>query len=479
MNPGLLLFAVHAVLAVLAIVGILRRRKDPVAMLAWIFAVVVLPVLGSVLYFLMGEDRVRRRAVRKRQRVAHLLTHLSNRAARRSEPVLGQHDTVLPAGLEPIERIGRRLADMPAVGGNAVEVYDEGKATFDALEEAIRSARQYVHMEYYIWQADRTGAHFRDLLVERARAGVECRVLLDAVGCFRLTRRFLRPWKQAGVKYAFFLPLEPLRRRISPHLRNHRKITVIDGHTAFVGSQNIGDEYRGWRRRLGPWYDSNLRIRGPAALFVEQTFAEDWLFATREDLADDRYFPEPPWAGESVVQVLPTGPDQDVSALAQLVFAAVAAAERSIRIETPYFVPHAALQQALLHAALRGVRVQLVVPTRSDAPLVLWAGRSFYPELIEAGVELYEFDDGMLHAKIMTIDDRWCMLGSANMDIRSFRLNFEITALVYDAAVAARLSHLVAEHCRRSRRIGLKDMRRRPVLAELTEGAARLFAPLL
>lgn len=478
MNPGLLLLLVHGLLAIVAIVSILRRRKDPMAMLAWIFAVVVVPLLGSVLYFLMGEDRVRRRAVRKRRRVAHLLTRLSDRAARRSEPVLGQHDTVLPVGLRPIERIGRRLADMPAVGGNAVEVYDEGKRTFAALEAAVRGARQYVHMEYYIWQADRTGAQFRDLLVEKARAGVECRVLLDAVGCLRLTRRFLRPWKQAGVKFAFFLPLEPLRRRISPHLRNHRKITVVDGHTAFVGSQNIGDEYRGWRR-LGPWYDSNLKVVGPAALFVEQTFAEDWLFATREDLGDDRYFPEPPWAGESVVQVLPTGPDQDVSALAQLVFAAVAAAERSIRVETPYFVPHAALQQALLHAALRGVRVQLVVPTRSDALLVLWAGRSFYRELIDAGVELYEFDDGMLHAKIMTIDDRWCMLGSANMDIRSFRLNFEITALVYDAGVSARLGQLIEQHCRQSRRIRAEDMRRRPVLTELAEGAARLFAPLL
>ncbi len=479
MNLPLALLLAHLLIATLAILSVLRRRKDPMAMLAWIFGILVIPFLGSLLYFVLGEDRVRRRAVRKRRRIAHLLTRVSRRAARRSEPVLGQHETVLPTELATIEHIGRRLGDMPAVGGNAVDLYHEGQATFAALEEAIRAAQQYVHMQYYIWQADATGAHFRDLLCEKACEGVQCRVLLDAVGCFRLTRRFLRPWQQAGVKFAFFLPLQPLRRRFSPHLRNHRKITVIDGHTAFVGSQNIGDEYRGWRRRLGPWYDSNLRIHGPAALFVEQTFAEDWLFATREDLGADRYFPEPPWAGESVVQVLPTGPDQDVSALTQLVFAAVAAARESIRIETPYFVPHAALQQALLHAALRGVRVQVIVPSRSDNPLVLWAGRSFYRELSQAGVELYEFDDGMLHAKIMTVDDRWCMLGSANMDIRSFRLNFEITAVIYDAHVAAELGQVIERHRQRSRRIDPRQLQRRPLWAELAEGAARLFAPLL
>lgn len=469
----------HAVLALLSIATVLRRRKEPMSMLTWIFAIVTLPFVGSALYGLMDATRVRRKASRRRHRVAHLLARLNDRAASRAggrEDVLA---TNLPEDLRTVEQIGRRLAQMPATSGNVVRIYQEANATYAALEEAIRAARRHVHMEYYIWQPDDTGRHFRDLLVQKAREGVECRLLLDAVGCWRLTRRFIRPLTQAGCQVGFFMPLYPSRRRFSPHLRNHRKIAVMDGQVAFVGSQNVGDEYRGRLKRLSPWYDSHLRVSGPAALFLQQTFAEDWLFATRESLTADAYFPEPEHVGDSVVQVLPTGPEQDFSMLGQLVFAAVSTARSDIRIATSYFVPAEALRMALIHACIRGVRVQLVLPTRSDAPLVLWAGRSFYSELLDAGVEIYEFDAGMLHSKIVTVDDRWCMLGTANMDVRSFRLNFEVTALVYDPGVTQELSASIERHCHRARRVMPRDVWRRRVSLQLYEGVARLFAPLL
>jgi cardiolipin synthase len=210
-----------------------------------------------------------------------------------------------------------------------------------------------------------------------------------------------------------------------------------------------------------------------------QTFAEDWAFATHESLTDDAYFPNPECVGDSVVQVLPSGPAEEASSLGQVVFAAVSTARESIRIATPYFVPSAGLRMALTHARYRGVRVRLVLPTRSDLPFVLWAGRSFYPELLDAGVEIYEFDGGMLHSKIVTVDDRWCMLGTANMDIRSFRLNFEITALLYDRRVTAELSAAIERHCEHARRIRPRDVWKRAWPLQLFEGAARLFAPLL
>lgn len=470
---------VHGVLAFFVVVAVLRRRKEPMAMLAWIFAIVTLPFVGSLLYGLMNSTRVHRKAGRRRHRVAHLMSRLNQRAAGR---VRGREDgqaTDLPEDLRAIEELGRRVAQMPATSGNAVGVYQEANATYAALEEAIRAARRHIHLEYYIWQSDETGRHFRDLLVEKARQGVECRLLLDAVGCWRLARRFTRPLTEAGGQVAFFMPLYPLRRRFSPHLRNHRKIVVIDGQVAFVGSQNIGDEYRGRLKRLSPWYDTHMRVRGAAALFLQQTFAEDWAFATHQSLTDDAYFPEPEYAGDSIVQVLPSGPDQDISPLGQLVFAAVSTADSSIRIATPYFVPNSALRMALIHACYRGVRVQLVLPTRSDSPLVLWAGRSFYAELLDAGVEIYEFDAGMLHSKVVTVDDRWCMLGTANMDVRSFRLNFEVTALVYDRDVAEELSVSIERHCRAARRIGPRDVWQRRLPLQLFEGVARLFAPLL
>jgi len=465
--------AAHCVLALAAVVSVLRGRKEPMAMLAWIFAVVTLPFFGSVFCWFMESSHVHRKAGRRRRRVAHLMSILNRRAAELVP------EAALSEDLQSIARLGRRLCQMPATYGNDVQIYQDADATYSALEAGIKSAEQSIHLEYYIWQPDGTGRHFRDLLVEKARQGVECRLLLDAVGCWRLTRRFLRPLTDAGCQVAFFTPLYPLRRRLSLHLRNHRKVVVIDGRSAFLGSQNVGDEYLGRRKKLSPWHDTHMRVAGPAALFLQQTFAEDWLLAARESLTADKFYPNPLDAGDSTVQILPTGPDREVSPLSQIIFAAVAYARTEICVETPYFVPDAATRMALMHACYRGVRVRLVLPTHSNHLLVLWAGRSFYSELLDAGVEIYEYDEGMLHSKIVTIDDRWCMLGTANMDVRSFRLNFEVTALLYDENVTRRLSKSIERHCETARRIDAREVWRWTLPAQLCAGSARLFAPLL
>ncbi len=474
------ILVINYVLAALFVARLLRGRKEPTAMVAWLLAIVLLPVIGMLAYWLLSSSRLQRKVKRRRRRVAHLLAALQRKAAHAS-PAQAPPESRMPDDLAAIVRVGRRLADIPAVDGNEVTVLQKADTTYDALETAIRNAQHHVHLEYYIWRPDATGTQFRDLLVERARAGVECRLLLDAVGCWKLSRAFLRPLVAAGVRVAFFLPVRPfnLRRRWSLHLRNHRKVVVVDGHTAFVGSQNIGDEYRGRRRELSPWYDVHLRIKGPATLFLQQTFAEDWSQATRERLDESAYFRPPPRDGDATVQILPTGPDEQVSTLTQILFAAVTSARDSIRIATPYFVPDPTLRLALAHASYRGVRVQLVLPTRSDVPLALWAARSFYTELVDAGVAVYEYERGVLHSKIVTVDDRWCLVGSANMDVRSFRLNFEVSALLYESAVAADLGAYVESFCSQARQITLRDAHRTPLWRRLGEGAARLLAPLL
>jgi cardiolipin synthase len=488
-------FVAQIVVAAYTISHILRRRKEPAAMLAWIFSVLLLPFLGSALYFMIGSTRVRRKASKRRRRVQHLIQSIDREAGRqaaaRRAPALtvpedgdAVPDTrsyaVLPDDLTTVEQLSRTLVEIPAIDGNEVRVYGESEETYGGLESAIRMARHHVHLQYYIWKPDETGLHFRNLMIEKAREGVECRVLLDAVGCLTMSRSFHQPMSDAGVKVAWFLPLAPFgRRRWSPHLRNHRKIAVMDGDTAFVGSQNIGDEYRGRLKKLSPWYDSHIRVRGPAALFLQQVFAEDWVFATGEMLTGEEYFCPPERPGDCVVQIVPTGPDMTADVLGHLVFSAVSSAKQSIRIATPYFVPGAALMTALQHACYRGVRVQLVLPTRSDNFLALWAGRSFYTELLSAGAEIYEFGAGMLHSKIITIDDRWCMIGSANMDVRSFRLNFEITALIFDARIAGELGLEIEMRCEQSRRVEAAEAWNRGVGGQLLEGAARLFGPLL
>lgn len=477
----LLILGLHYVLAFFCIATVLRRRKEPTSMVAWIFAILTFPVLGMVLYWLLGSGRLHRKVKRRRHRVAHLLAEYKDRAARHVSSDKRDVVEALRPDLVGIAQLGQRLADMPVTGGNDVRILQEANATYAALEEALRSARHHIHMEYYIWQPDETGHSFRDLVIERARAGIECRLLLDAVGCLRVGRAFLRPLLAAGVRVAFFMPLYafPLRKRWSLHLRNHRKIAVIDGQVAFLGSQNIGDEYRGRLRDMSPWYDTHMRVSGPAALFLQQTFAEDWYLAARERLDGKQYFAEPSRPGQSLVQVLPTGPDQSFSTLGQILFAAVSSARSSIRIATPYFVPDLAVRTALAHACYRGVQVRLVLPSRSDSALSLWAARSFYAELMEAGVQIHEYDAGVLHSKLVTVDDRWCMLGSANMDARSFRLNFEITALLYDQRVATELARSIDGFFEGARRIERHDVWHPRLWRQLGEGAARLFAPLL
>lgn len=471
--------AANFLLAIFVIASILRRQKEPTAMLAWVFAIVLMPFAGSILYWLVGSTRIHRKAHRRRKRIAHLVSRVKRHTRDRAGGDDREAEQRLPDDLATVERMTRRLLGVPATSGNQVHVYEEANATYYALEEAIRDARESVHLEYYVWQPDDTGRHFRDLVIEKAKTGVKCRLLLDAVGSWRIGRSFTQPLIEAGVQLAFFLPVNPLRKRWSINLRNHRKIAVIDGRVAFMGSQNIGDEYLGRLKRLSPWRDTHMRVIGPAVLFMQQTFVEDWLFASGENLTSAELFPEPARSGDSLVQMVSTGPDQNVGVLEQIVFAAVSTGGKSIQIQTPYFVPGPGLRMALQHACYRGVRVQLVLPTRHDHPVVLWAGRSFYGELIQAGVEIYEYDAGVVHSKIITVDDRWCMLGSANMDVRSFRLNFESTALIYDASVAVELSNSIDRDVRRSRRIGLDDIRERGLREQLIVGAARILSPLL
>jgi cardiolipin synthase len=476
-----LLLGMNYALALVCVVRVLRSQREPPSMVIWVVTLLTLPGVGLIVYYLLGSSRLRRKARRRRRRVAHLIRSFQEMTEQRGLPHAAQHGSALPADLAHIERLGRTLGDMPATAGNEVRILQDAEETYAVLEEAIRAARHHVHLLYYIWQPDETGHYFRDLLIARAREGLECRLLLDSVGSHRLGARFLRPLTEAGVRVAFFMPLHlyPLRRRWSLHLRNHRKLAVIDGHVGFTGSQNIGDEYRGRRADLSPWYDTQVRLTGPAALFLQETFAEDWFLATREALAGPAYFPPPPQPGNSFVQILPTGPYEVASVLAHVIFAAVSSAHTSIRIATPYFVPDLPMRMALLHACYRHVPVRLVLPSRSDATLALWAARSFYAELLAAGVEIHEYEQGMLHSKIVTVDDRWCMVGSANMDARSFRLNFEITALIYDAAVAGALAQTVDGFCAQARRITARAAHRLPWRQQVAEGTARLFAPLL
>lgn len=466
---------------VVGIVAVLRRPREPRAMLAWILAILLLPIVGLLLFVLLGDLRLQRTRRRRRHRRQKLAPGL----ARHVEALRDTHEPARPhAGpfepaLHDLIHVATRLTSAPPTRGNAVTIYHDAERTFLALQLAIEAARSHVHLEYYIFQPDETGRAIRDLLIAKVRQGVQCRVLLDDIGCWRLPRRFIREFREGGVQVEFFLPVVPWRGRWHVNFRNHRKIVVIDGEVGFTGSQNIGDEYLGRRRRLGPWRDTHLRLAGPSVQQLQEIFVEDWHFATGEDLIADAYFPPPNTPGHDVVQLVASGPDQDADVLHQVLFAAVAAARHSVCIITPYFVPDTSMILALQSAALRGVHVQLLVPSRSDHWFVLWAGRSYYEELSSNGVEIYEYGQGMLHSKVVIVDQSWAMVGSANMDARSFRINFEVTTMLYDRGLAEQLQRDFDDLRAGATRIKPTGRRYWTFGESLSLGLARLASPML
>ncbi len=461
------------------ILQILQTRRDPRGMLVWILTLLLLPVLGLLLFLLVGRVPIQRKIRRRKRRRRKIEPGLAEQTA-----ILAKaHDAREHPQIDDIQRdlmqLATRVSHAVVTTGNRVEVFHDAERAFLTLSLAIESARQHVHMAYYIFADDETGCAMRDLLVKKTREGVEVRLLVDAVGSWKLSRSFVRSLRDGGVKIEFFLPWGFTRRRFQLNCRNHRKLTVVDGAMGFLGSKNIADEYLGRKSKLGPWRDTHLRATGPCITQLQEVFVEDWHFATEEDLVDERYFPEPTRTGDHLVQIVASGPDREAGMLHQLLLAGVSAARKTVSVLTPYFVPDSAMMLALTSAAYRGVRVQLLLPSRSDHWFVLWAGRSFYEELLQAGVGIYEYSRGMLHSKEVIVDGRWALVGSANMDVRSFRLNFELSGILYDEALAHFLQSNFDALRDDSTRVLVRDVKQWNHGQNLAAGLARLASPIL
>jgi cardiolipin synthase len=473
---GLVFWAVALALVPLVLV----RRKEPSSTIAWILALVFLPAVGTLLFLLFGRDRVRWPAKRKREldavvraQVAEARDHPDD-AARKSTPPASRLERAL-------FKVGARLTHQSATGGNKVDVLTDGNATYDAIGAAIDGARHHVHAQYYLIRDDATGRWFRDRLIAAAQRGVTVRLLVDGFGCFPLGAAWHRPLRRAGVKVGVFLPMRSVL--LQPiNLRNHRKIVVVDGSIAFTGGFNVGDEYRGQMAGIGRWRDVHLRIEGPAAAELQRVFFQDWAFATSEPIAAQDYFPKlQNTSGDATVAIVPSGPDTRSESIHRLFFSAIAGAEREVLVTTPYFVPTESLLVAMEVAAMRDVDIKLVLPMpeRSNHAVTTHAGRSFYTPLLESGVGVLEYERGMVHAKTLVADRQVSFVGSANMDLRSFRLNFEVHALVHDPTTAAALCGAFADYEVASRRIDAATWHARSWRLKLKEGAARLVSPLL
>ena len=442
-------------------VWILLQKHEPAATLGWLLSLALLPVVGFLFYYLFGPRRVRRQRLRRLR-------------ARRS---LAEAWSCCPdpEGAD-LSHLAQASGEMPPTTCSALRLLPGGSATIDALLAAIARAQHHAHLEYYIFEPDRTGSLVRDALIARARAGVRVRLLLDAVGSARLNARFLRPLREAGAQIAWFHPLR-LRRVWRPllNLRTHRKLVVIDGRVGFVGGVNICDEGNE-RLSAGAYHDLHLRLEGAILQWLQLVFVEDWHYATGTALRDDRLWPAQ-LPGPIAAQVLPSGPDLPWEPIHRVQVSAIERARHRVWLATPYFVPSESARMAITSAALRGLDVRLLVPEMADSRIVTWAARSYFDELLQAGVRIFEYLPRMLHSKALLVDEDTAIIGSANFDHRSFRLNFELSVLLQDAGVGATLQDILATDMLQAREV--TGLRRLALHQRLAEAAARLASPLL
>ena len=459
-----------------ASVWMLLERRSPAATLAWILALAVIPILGVPVYLALGPRRLRRKKLRMAL------------ARRTIGPALEAWERATAAQLDrsgQLMRLATRLDAGPPERARSLSLYADGDDCYRAMLEAVAASRDHVHAEYYIVEPDRVGTRFRDALAAAARRGVSVRLLVDAAGSARLSRRFLAPLLAAGARFARFNPVfhQRLGQRIA-NFRTHRKILVVDGRVGFTGGVNVCDHHSRAASGEGAWRDTHLRIEGAAVHGLQATFLENWSFATRRSgwtgSLDDlrrRYFP-PDDGGDEVVQIVASGPDQDIPAIEALYFAALAGARERVWITTPYFVPGEPMAEALASAALRGVDVQLLLPVRSDSRIVDAAGRTFHDDLVAAGAKIHLYGPPMVHAKTCVVDRDLAIVGSANIDSRSMRLNFEVVAAIYGGQAVAGLAALFEGDRARARTKGWLEAGE-PAGRRLFASAARLLAPQL
>ncbi len=466
--------AVGWALAIATVPSVLvNRRGQPQSAISWLLALAWLPFFVVPLWWLIGRDHLERRR-RKRRRASAFIQPRLESVKSRLEPPRSQ------AQLLPLKHLPEDLAQsvFPATSHNAVALLPGGEEAFAEMERAIEGAEHHVHALFYIWKNDRTGRRFRDLLIAKAKKGVEVRVLCDAWGSPALATRFSRPLRRAGARVARFLPpqLFSLPRM---NFRNHRKILAVDGKVGVISGFNIAEEYR------TRWRDMGLIIRGPAVDQLQEVFADDWYYATNEDLADPSYFgcwdecaeDNPDGAACAVVA---SGPDDRYSLIHDALFIAINQTIERLYITTPYFIPSRAIGAALRAAAFRGVDVRIMVPGQaSDVPVVRFASRSYYPELLDVGARIFEYQPAMLHAKTLVLDRKLALIGSANLDSRSFRLNFEASCFVGGEEINRRLADTFERDLERCSEVRLDDLERRPWPAKLAEATAHLLSPLL
>ncbi|QJQ07321.1 cardiolipin synthase [Undibacterium piscinae] len=492
MTEQQLFTAIWAVLFFIFHVGlvaraILRPHREPASRIAWVVVIAVLPIGGMIAYLLLGETSIGRRRRARARQVLALLPDVNQTAQLTADEITYRRPNI-PERYEDLFRIGQSVNGFEPVGGNQARLLADSQATIDAIVADIDAAQVHVHLLFYIWLPDHSGLTVVAALKRAAARGVICRVMVDGLGSRIMLRSvyWSQMMREAGVLVATALPignplLHPLRGRID--LRNHRKIVVIDHHITYCGSQNCADPEFRIKAKYAPWVDLMVRFVGPVALQNQHLFVSDWMAQVNEDISDllsvSETLPASLSATGFSAQVIGTGPTIRYSAMPEVFETLIYAARRELFITTPYFVPDESMLAALCTSARRGVTSTIIFPARNDSWIVAAASRSYYGELLTAGVRIFEYQAGLLHAKSLTMDGDVSLIGSANMDRRSFELNYENNILLYDPVLSEKLRLRQATYLAQSRQVTLEMVQAWSVSHRLLNNTIAMFGPVL
>ncbi len=483
---GITFFALFVLFANIILAGIVVffERRNPSSTWAWLLVLFFIPILGFFVYMVFGKNGKREKMFLKKsnydQEVYYKYLFQDVHSA---EKIQQQKQFITERGKLVDAEYLNDLAHLHLNSGNwmtfnnKVDYFNNGKDKFDTLVKDIRQAKKFIHLEYYIWRGDDLGKHLVEELAKKAAEGVEVRLLYDGMGNSRLPRYFFDELKRAGGYTAAFLP--PFIVRLN--YRNHRKLCIIDGEIGYIGGFNVGDEYLGITKRYGPWRDTHLRFQGDAVDQMQMRFIKDWNFTAKKGLIqlNEKYFPKREQFDGIRTQIVSSGPDTQWKNVRNGYFKMMNEAESHIYLTTPYFVPDDGIFEALRVAALSGLDVRIIIPGNPDHFFVYWASMSYLGELLEAGVRCYQYEKGFIHAKVLSVDGQVASVGTANMDIRSFELNFEVNAFLYDETMAKLLEDDFRNDLKSCVEITKDWYHRRKWWFKVKEAVARLISPML
>lgn len=468
----LVLIALYAYTLVSTISVLLLENRNPLKSISWVLVLLFLPFLGLFFYLMFGQNYRKQKIISKKS-----IRRLTNR------PVASFDISKLDVSLMDNNQLNLikmlyRNSEAAGYANNKIDILPDGEVTFKSMFDAIRSAKNHIHIEFFIFDDDRISNQMRELLIEKANEGVRVRMIYDYWGSFDLSKKYLNSLREAGVYLRPFLPLRLKFGRSKINFRNHRKLLIVDGKLGFTGGLNVADRYI-YGNKLGTWRDTFVRFEGAAVHGLQLLFLVDWYFVERKLIIDSKYFPEPEKFNSNLVQIVSSGPDTDWESIMQGIASAIMSATKYVYIHTPYFMPTEVIAACIHMSALSGVDVRLMIPARSDSRLSDASTFSFLGRTLEAGVRVFLYKEGFLHSKAIVIDDFISIIGSANLDERSFAQNFEVNAFVYDTNTAQELKTLYVRDMKNCTELTLEAWNNRKRKQKLKESFARLFSPLM